>query len=100
MTVILGEGITLRVFENIFLRTFGCKRDEPTGDWRILRNEELYDLFCPPNIIRVLKSRKMRWAGHVAWGKPETDRLEFLGVNRTIIFKRIFIKWDGKRGLN
>jgi len=54
MTDILGEGITLRVLENIFLRTFGSKRYELTEDWRRLRNEELYDLFCPPNIIRVI----------------------------------------------
>jgi hypothetical protein len=69
ITDILREGITLRVFENTILRTFGSKRDELTGNWRRLRNEELYYLFCPPNITRVIKSRKMRWTGHVACGK-------------------------------
>jgi len=45
---------------------FGPKRDEVTGEWRKLHNEELNDLYCSPNILRVIKSRRMRWAGHVA----------------------------------
>ena len=56
----------LRVLENRVLRTvFGPKRDEVTGEWRKLLNEELSDLYSLPNIVRVLKSRRMRWAGHV-----------------------------------
>ena len=47
-------------------RIFGPKRDEVTGDWRKLHNEKLYDLYSSPNIVRVIKSRRMRWAGHVA----------------------------------
>jgi hypothetical protein len=47
-------------------RIFGCKRDEVTGEWRRLHNEELYVLYSSPNIVRVIKSRRMRWAGHVA----------------------------------
>ena len=47
-------------------RIFGPKRDEVTGEWRKLHNEELNDLYCSPNIIRVMKSRKIRWAVHVA----------------------------------
>ena len=47
-------------------RIFGRKRDEVTGEWRKLHNEELNDLYCSPNIVRVIKSRRMRWAGHVA----------------------------------
>ena len=47
-------------------RIFGPKRDEVTGKWRKLHSEELNDLYCSPNIIRVIKSRRMRWAGHVA----------------------------------
>jgi hypothetical protein len=54
------------VFENwVLRRIFGPKREEVTGEWRKLHNEELNDLFCSPNIGRVIKSRTMRWAGHV-----------------------------------
>jgi hypothetical protein len=63
----LREERRLRVFENTVLRkVFGAKRDEVTGEWRKLHNEELRDLYSLPNIVRVVKSRRMRWAGHVA----------------------------------
>jgi hypothetical protein len=83
----LTEEHRLRVFENRVLRKiFGPKRDDVTGDWRKLHNEELHNLYTSPNIIRVIKSRKMRWAGHIArmgetriayrilMGKPEGKR--------------------------
>jgi len=55
------------VFEKrVLRRLFGPKRDEVTGDWRKLHNEELNDIYCSPNIVRVIKSRRVRWAGHVA----------------------------------
>ena len=55
------------MFENRVLRgIFGSKRDEVTGEWRKLHNEELNDLYCSPNIFRVVKSRITKWAGHVA----------------------------------
>jgi hypothetical protein len=55
------------VFENrVLRRIFGPKRDEVTGEWRKLHNEELRDLHSLPSIIRIIKSRRMRWAGHVA----------------------------------
>jgi hypothetical protein len=55
------------VFENrVLRRIFGPKRDEVTGDWRKLYNVELRDLYSSPSIIRIIKSRRMRWAGHVA----------------------------------
>jgi hypothetical protein len=57
----------LRVFENRVLRKiFGPKRDEVMGEWRKFHNEELRDLYSSPSIIRIIKSRRMRWAGHVA----------------------------------
>jgi len=59
--------LKLRVFEKMVLRRiFGPRRDEVTGEWRRLHNEKLNDLYCSPNIVRVIKSRRIRWAGHVA----------------------------------
>jgi hypothetical protein len=83
----LREERRLRVFENrVLRRVCGPKRDEVTGEWRKLHNEELNDLYSLPHIVRVVKSRLMRWAGHVAHmgedrvvhmvlvGKPEGKR--------------------------
>jgi hypothetical protein len=63
----MREEHRLRVFENRLLRRiFGPTRDGVTGEWRRLHNDELNDLYSSPNIIRVIKLRRMRWAGHVA----------------------------------
>ena len=83
----LREERKLRVYENMVLRRiFGPRRDEVTGARRRLHNEELNDLYSSPNIVRVIKSRRIRWAGHVARmgeergayrvlvGKPEGKR--------------------------
>ena len=50
----------------VLRRIFGSKTDEVTGEWRKLHNEELHDRYCTPNTFRVIKSRRMRWTGHVA----------------------------------
>ena len=102
----------LRVFENRLLRRiFGPKRDGVTGEWRKLHNEELNDLYSSPSIVRVIKSRRMRWVGHVArieegrgvhkvlvgklrerahWGDQDVDW--------RIIFRWIFRNWEGVVG--
>jgi len=70
------------VFGNRVLgKVFGPKRDEVTGEWRKLHNEELNDLYSLPNIVRVVKSRRMRWAGHVA--RMGEDR----GLQRVLVGK-------------
>jgi hypothetical protein len=67
LSLILREEHTLRVFENrVLRRIFGPRNDEVTGDWKKLHNEELHNFYYSPNIIRMIKSRRMRWAGHVA----------------------------------
>jgi hypothetical protein len=66
-SLILREEHGLSVFENrVLRRIFGPKRDHVTGDWRKLDDEELHNLYSSPNIIRMIKSRRMRWPGHVA----------------------------------
>jgi hypothetical protein len=78
----------LKVFENrVLRRIFGPKRDEVTGEWRKLHNEELNDLYCSPTIVRVIKLR-MRWTGHVA-------RME----ERRVLYRVLVGKPDGKRPL-
>jgi len=95
----LQEKRKLRVFENMVLRRiFGSRRDEVTGEWRGLHKEELSDLYSSPNIVRVIKSRRMRLVGHVArmgeergcvgfwWGnRRERDHWGDLGVDVWII---------------
>jgi hypothetical protein len=106
----LKEEQRLRVFENRVLRKiFGPKRDKATGEWRRLHNEELYELYSSPNVIRVIKSGRIRWAGRVACmgerrgvyrvlvGRSEERRL--LGRPRRGwkgILNRIFKKLDGR----
>ena len=102
----------LRVFENTMLRKiFGPKRDEETGEWRKLHNEELNDLYCSPNIVRVIKSRRMRWARHVArmgerrgvcrvlvGNLRETGHFEDPGVDGRVILRWTSRKWEGVVG--
>jgi len=74
----LREERKLRVFENMVLRIFGPRRDEVTWEWRRLHNEELNDLYSSHNIVRVIKSRRMRWVGHVARMGEERGVYRFL----------------------
>jgi hypothetical protein len=83
----LGEEHRLRVSENRVLRIFGPKRKED-GSWRKLHNDELHNLYSSANIVRMIKSRRMRWAGHVA--RMEEGR----GVYRILVGKP-----EGKRPL-
>jgi hypothetical protein len=70
--------LELRVFENRVLRKiFGPKRDEVTVEWKKLHNEELCDLNSSPSIIRIIKSRRMRWAGHVARMGRRGTRIDY-----------------------
>jgi hypothetical protein len=102
----LREEHSLRVFENrVLRRIFGPNRDEVTGGWRKLHNEELHGLYSSPSIIRVIKARRMRLAGHVARmgevrgayilvGKPEGRRtLGRPGVDGRITLRWILGKW-------
>jgi hypothetical protein len=109
----LREERRLRVFENrVLRRVFGPKRDEVTEEWRKLHNKELSDLYSLSNIGWVVKSRRMRWAGHVARmgagrgvhrvlvGKPEGDHRGDIDVDGGIILRWIFRKWEELWGLD
>ena len=76
------------MYEKRVLRIFGPKRDGVTGEWRKLHNEELNDLYSPPNTVRLIKLRRMRWAGHVA--RMEEGR----GVHKVLVGKP-----EGRRSL-
>ena len=98
----------MRGFENrVLRRIFGPRRDEITGEWRRLHNEELNDFYTSPNIVRVIKSRRLGRAGYVAcmgvesgcvgswWGnRREGDHWGDLGLDGWVILGRISRRWD------
>ena len=104
----LREERKLRVFENMVLRRiFGPRGHEVTGEWRRLHNEELNDLYSSSNTFGVIKSKKVRWAGHIArmgrgeaytgfwWGNlRERDHWRDPGVEERIILRWILRKWE------
>jgi hypothetical protein len=103
----LREECRLRVFKNrVLRRIFGLKTDEVTGEWRRLHNKELYALYSP-NIIRVIKSRRLRWAGHMACmgegrgahtalvGKPEGRRPLVRPRHRWENKNKMYLREDG-----
>ena len=111
----LREERRLRVFENrVLRRIFGLKRDEVTGEWRKLHNEEINDLYTSPNVVRMIKQKRMRRAGHVArmgerreaytgfwWGNlRERNHLGDPGTDGKIILRWIFRKCDVGVGLD
>ena len=92
----------------VLRRVFGPRRDEVTGEWRKLHNEDFRDLYSLPNIVRVVKSKRMRWAGHVSrmgegrgvhrvlvGNLRERDHWGDLDVDGRIILRWIFGKWEG-----
>jgi len=89
MSLTLREETKLREVENMVLRRiFGPRRDEVTGEWRRLHNKELNDLYSSPSIVQVIKSRRIRWAGHVA----------HMGKER-VVYRVLLGKPEGKRPL-
>ena len=97
------------MFENLVLRKiFGSKKNVVTGEWRRVHHEELYDLYSTPDVIRMIKSKMIRWAGHMArvaerrmhavfwWvNLREMDYLDDTGVDWRIILKSLFKKYSG-----
>jgi len=90
------------VFENQVLRIFRPKRDKATGEWRKLHNDGFDDLYSAPNIVRVIKSRRMRWAGHVVstrggkgcvLGKLEGKR----PLGRPSLDGRMILRWNSRK---
>jgi hypothetical protein len=90
------------MFENRVLRIFGTKRDEIIGGWKNLHYEELHNFYSPPNVIRMIKSGRMRWAGHVAqmgrrgmhigfWWESQKGRHQSDDVHRG---GRIILRWS------
>jgi hypothetical protein len=90
------------VFENrVLRRIFGSRRDEVMGGWTKLHNEELHNLYCSPSIIRIIKSRRMRWMGNVArmgrrgmhirfWWESQKERYHWEDVD---VGGRIILRW-------
>jgi hypothetical protein len=97
------------MFENSVLRRLlGSMRDEVTGEWRKLYNEQLNDLYCLPNIVWLIKSRRIKWTGNVVimgvrrgvygvlvWKPEGKGWMEIPRLHRSVIYKRMYRKWNG-----
>ena len=108
MVAHMREERRLRVFENrVLRRIFGSKRNEVAGEWRKLHNNELNDLYSSPNTVRVVKSRRMKWVGHVVrmgrgeaytgfWLENLRERAQLgdPGLDGRIILRWLSRKWD------
>jgi hypothetical protein len=85
------------VFENrVLRRIFGPKRDEVTGEWRKLHNEELRNFYSSPSIIRMIKSRRIRWAGHVALMGRRGTRMGYCWESQRKEDTRTYKTWIGE----
>jgi hypothetical protein len=93
----LRKKCRLRVFENrVLRRIFGPKKEKVTGEWRRLHSKELYALYSTPNIIRVIRSRRVRWAGHVARMRERrgADRILVGKLEGTRSLGRLRRRWE------
>ena len=92
--------LTLRVFENRILRRISGPNRDANGEWRRLHNEELHSLYRSPNIVRVMKFRRLRWAGHIARMKEDRSALKILTGKPIGPLGRPYRRWEDNIGMD